>query len=232
MRCCRVGKKDAIFLVLILVIGLSAGVVGAALSAQIFTKPGPEGPQGIPGVNGTDSISQILQNRNGTQVDISNYTEMQWHNFSNFDSSMEMAINVRQNSKIFAQFSGTHTLQPPASIWIRIVVDNNYNSSRYVCSLGSTVRGAHTNTGHMRARGVLYVSADYWEPKIHVNTSIRIFGLRWKIFSKKEIVSLINLAEEFDLKLENSEIPPTGKEVQFWSGNYFTYISCVFKKIS
>ena len=84
----------------------------------------------------------------------------------------------------------------------------------------------------LRKNGVLYVSTDYWEPKIHVNKSIRIFGLSWKIFSKKEIISLINLAEEFDLKLENSEIPPTGKKVQVWSGNYFTYISCAFKKIS
>jgi len=182
-------KKDAIFLALILVIGLSAGVIGAALSAQILIKPGPEGPQGeqgpagpqgeqgpqgvegsqgIPGVNGTDSILQILQNRNGTQVAISNYTEMQWHNFSNLDSSMEMAINVQQDSKIFAQFSGTNTLQPPASIWIRIVVDNNYNSSRYVCSLGSTARGAHTNTGHIEVltdplnAGTHIISVQFW----------------------------------------------------------------------
>ncbi len=182
-------KKDAIFLVLILVIGLSAGVIGAALSAQIFIRPGPEGPQGeqgpagpqgeqgsqgvegsqgIPGVNGTNSILQVLQNRNGTQIDISNYTEMQWHNFSNFDSSMEMAINVQQNSKIFTQFSGTHTLQPPASIWVRIVVDNNYNSSRYVCSLGSTARGAHTNTGHIEVltnslnAGTHIINAQFW----------------------------------------------------------------------
>ncbi len=110
----------------------------------------------------------MLQNRNETQVDISNYTEMQWHNFSNFDSSMEMAINVQQNSKIFAQFSGTHTLQPPASIWIRIVVDNNYNSSRYVCSLGSTARGAHTNTGHIEVltdplnAGTHIINAQFW----------------------------------------------------------------------
>ncbi|MBE0512213.1 collagen-like protein [Candidatus Bathyarchaeota archaeon] len=142
-------------LVLALVIGLLAGAVGAVLSAQIFIKPGPQGergeqgPQGIAGVNGTDSILQIIQNRNDTRADISGYTAMQWRNMSDFDSSMKITINVQQNSKIFAQFSSTHTLQPPASIWVRIVVDNNYNSSMYMLSVGPPASGTYKMAGHV-----------------------------------------------------------------------------------
>jgi len=151
-------------LVLVLVIGLLAGLVGGVLSAQIFIKPGPQGeqgsqgpqgetgpqgPQGIPGANGTDSILQMIQNRNDTQVEISGYTEMQWYNISEFDLSMKITINVQQNSKIFAQFSSTHQLEPPESIWIRIVVDNNYNSSRYICSTGPPASGTYKMTGHI-----------------------------------------------------------------------------------
>jgi len=150
--------------VLVLVIGLLAGLVGGVLSAQIFIKPGPQGeqgphgetgaqgpqgPQGIPGANGTDSILQIIQNRNDTQVEISGYTEMQWYNISEFDPSMKITINVQQNSKIFAQFSSTHQLEPPESIWIRIVVDNNYNSSSYICSTGPPASGTYKMTGHI-----------------------------------------------------------------------------------
>ncbi len=179
-------RKDAIFIVLILVTGLLAGGAGAALSSQVLIKPGPQGPQGeqgeqgpsgpqgiegpagpqgpqgpqgiqgeqgvegvqgLPGVNGSDSILQILQNTNETQVAISSYAEARWYNFSDFDSSMEIAINVQQNSRIFAQFSGTQTLQSPASIWIRITVDSNFNSSRYICSLEQPASG-HTMSGH------------------------------------------------------------------------------------
>ena len=157
-------------LVLALVIGLLASVVGAALSAQILIKPGPQGeqgpegpqgsqgeqgaqgsqgPQGIAGVNGTGSILQIIQNGNDTQVDTSGYTAMQWYNISGVDSSMEISINVQQNSKIFAQFSGTHTIEPPASIWVRIVVDNNYNSSMYICATGPPASGTYKMTGHI-----------------------------------------------------------------------------------
>jgi len=162
-------RKDAIFIVLILVTGLLAGGVGATLSSQVFIQSGPQGsvgPQGIPGVNGTDSILQILQNRNDTQIDTSNVTTMRWYDFSDFDSSMEMAINVQQNSRIFAQFSGAQTLQSPASIWIRVTVDNNYNSSRHICSLEPPASG--TMSGHIEFltdplnEGTHRVNVQFW----------------------------------------------------------------------
>jgi hypothetical protein len=93
---------------------------------------------------------------------------MQWHDFSDFDSSMEIAINVQQNSRIFTQFSGTQTLQPPASIWIRVTVDNNYNSSRYVCSLGPPASGTYTMPGHIEfltdplSAGTHTINVQFW----------------------------------------------------------------------
>ncbi len=160
-------------LVLALVIALLASIVGTALTAQIFVRPGPQGEQGpqglqgsqgeqgiqgvqgpqgfqgIAGVNGTDSILQILQNTNATQVDISSYNATQWYNISDFDSTMEITVNVQQNSKVFAQFSASHILAPPASIWIRIVVDNNYNSSMYILSVGPPASGTYKMSGHV-----------------------------------------------------------------------------------
>jgi hypothetical protein len=164
-------------LILALVIGLLASVVGAALTAQMFVKPGPQGEQGqqgpagpqgeqgdtgdigsqgeqglpgIAGVNGTNSILQIHQNRNATQVDVSGYNATQWYNMSDFDSAMTSTINVQQNSKIFAQLSGSYTLERPASLWTRIVVDNNYNSSMCILSVGpSSASGAYKMSGHI-----------------------------------------------------------------------------------
>lgn len=172
-------------LALALVIGLLAGAIGAALSAQIFIRPGPQGEQGplgpqgetgekgdkgdtgdlglqgpmgeqgepglqgISGVNGTDAILQIIQKRNDTQVDIGGYTAMQWFNISDLDSSMEVIINIQADSKILVQFSATHKLEPPASIWVRIVVDGAYNSSIYVCSTGPPASGTYKIPGHI-----------------------------------------------------------------------------------
>ncbi len=166
-------------LVLALVIGLLAGIIGAVLSAQIFIQPGPPGPQGekgdkgdvgtsglqgpqgdpgsqgaegiqgIPGVNGTTGILQAIQKRNDTQVDVDSYLAMQWFNLSEIDSSMETIIDIQQDSKIFVQFSTYCILEPPASIWIRIVVDGAYNSTKYVCSTGPPASGTYQIPGHI-----------------------------------------------------------------------------------
>jgi len=110
---------------------------------------GPQGPQGIRGIDGTDAILQILQSRNDTQKDIGGYTTMQWFNMSQFDPSMKITISLQQNSKIFAQFSSTQSLSSPASMWIRINVDNNYNSSTYKCSIGPPSPGVFVVPGHI-----------------------------------------------------------------------------------
>ncbi len=142
-------------------IGLLSGIVGAVLSAQFFIQPGPAGPQGeqgsqgvqgiqgIPGVDGTDGILQMIQKRNDTQVSVDSYIAMQWFDLSNIDPSMEIIVNVQQDSKIFVQFSTYCMLQPPASIWIRIVVDGLYNSSKYVCSTGPPASGTYHLPGHI-----------------------------------------------------------------------------------
>jgi len=162
------------FLVLALVIGFIGGILGAALIAPFFVKPGPQGlkgeqgpqgeqglqglqglqgalgSQGMPGINGTDAILQVLQNRNDTVVDTVSFAEGQWFNMSRFDSSMKITISLQQNSKIFGQFSSTHTLNAPALIWVRIVVDNNYNSSVYkVSTPAPPASGIYTIPGHV-----------------------------------------------------------------------------------
>lgn len=151
---------------LALVIGLLGGVVSAAIVAPLFVKPGPQGEvgdqgpqgpqgtQGTPGIQGdpgTDGILQILQNRNSTSVslNVARYPTFQWFNMSDFDASMKMTINIQQNSKIFVQFSSSHTLSSGASISVRVVVDNMYNSSIYKASSPNPSSVTNTIPGHI-----------------------------------------------------------------------------------
>lgn len=149
---------------LAVVIALLAGAIGALLSAQFFMKPGPagpegsegpegpqgeQGPMGIPGIDGIDSILQVVQKRNDTSASFDGYPVMEWHNISDFDSSMEIIFSIQQDSKIFVQFSTSHRLEPPATISIRIVVDGVYNSSKYVSSTGPPASGVYMIPGHM-----------------------------------------------------------------------------------
>ncbi len=175
-------------MVLVLLIGFIAGILGGALVTPFFAAPGPqglqgetgpagpqgdegpqgetgpegpEGPQGEEGVpgpegptgpagqNGTDAILQIWQTRNDTQVDTSSYATEQWYNMSMFDASMQLTIIVQQDSKIFAQFSGTHLVASPASIWVRMVVDSNQNSTKYVCASQTPASSVYEMNGHI-----------------------------------------------------------------------------------
>jgi hypothetical protein len=95
---------------------------------------GPQGIQGEPGINGTDSILQILQSQNVTSVSLGSYTMDQWYNMSVFDSSMRMTINVQDQSRIYAEFLSSVNIANLASLWLRIVVDNQFNST--VCKVG------------------------------------------------------------------------------------------------
>ncbi len=141
-------------LALFMAIALLAGIIGAALSAQFFVREGPQGPQGeqglqgVPGLDGTDAILQTVQRRNQTQIAIDGYVAMQWFNLSDADPSMKVSIDVQQSSKVLALFSSYQILEPPASVWIRIVVDDVYNSSQYICSTGPPASGTYQIPGH------------------------------------------------------------------------------------
>jgi len=156
-----------------LIIGLFAGLIGGILSAQFFIKPGPtgpqgeigdrgdtgaigpqgvqgeDGPQGVLGINGTDAILQVIQKRNTTEIITVGFNLTQWYNISDLDSSMEIVVSSQQESRIFVQFSTSHTLEPPASIWVRIVVDGVLNSSKYICSTGPPASGTYNIPGHI-----------------------------------------------------------------------------------
>lgn len=91
----------------------------------------------------------MMQMRNSTEVSTDTYNVTQWFNLSDVDASMEITLDVQQDSRIFAQFSTSHTLEPPSSIWVRIVVDGGFNSSTYMCSTGPPASGTYKIPGHI-----------------------------------------------------------------------------------
>ncbi len=102
---------------------------------------GPPGLQGSPGTDGSNSIIQTVQNKNTTIQNTQSYTSMQWINMSEVDPMMMININVQQNSRLMIQFSASISIDPPGSLQTRIVVDNNYNSTVSMNSVGSSSTG-------------------------------------------------------------------------------------------
>jgi hypothetical protein len=125
------------------------GATGATGATGPEGSQGPQGEQGLPGTDGSNSVIQVIQSRNTTIFETQSYATLQWFNISNLDSTMMININVQQNSKLLIQFSASISINPPASLQTRIVVDNNYNSTVSKNSVGSSSTGIMTLSNHI-----------------------------------------------------------------------------------
>ncbi|KKS42204.1 MAG: Methyltransferase type 11 [Candidatus Gottesmanbacteria bacterium GW2011_GWB1_43_11] len=86
----------------------------------------------------------------------------------------------------------------------------------------------------LKTRGKLYLSTDYWDPKIDTSDAPLNYGTEpgkeWTIFSKAEIKNLIKTAERHRLTLLESNIARVKKPVVSWNTKKYTFISMVFSK--
>lgn len=81
----------------------------------------------------------------------------------------------------------------------------------------------------LRPRGVLYVSVDYWEPKIAPG-GFQPYGLPWNIFSAEEIQEALILAAQNDFSLMgDSSVPLPQDAVVYWGGQSYTFLSMSFR---
>jgi len=124
----------------------ATGVTGAIGAAGATGAQGPQGIQGIQGLqglNGSNSVIQVIQSQNVTDTTLgSAFTLDQWYNMSILDSAMKLVVDIQSQSRICAELIGSVNLTSPASVWIRLVVDNQLNST--VCMAGVTNSGPGT----------------------------------------------------------------------------------------
>jgi hypothetical protein len=141
-----INKALLLTIVVALIIGLISGIAGA----YVIAKPGPQGPQGeqglqgetgaqgspgiqgpqgIPGVNGSNALIKVISRHNVTTASLDPYTVGQWLNMSIFDSATSVSINVQDGSRICAEFLSSVELSTVGAISLRIVIDNQFNST-------------------------------------------------------------------------------------------------------
>jgi hypothetical protein len=141
-----INKALLLTIIVALIIGLISGIAGA----YVIAKPGPQGPQGeqglqgetgtqgspgiqgpqgTPGVNGSNALIEVISRHNVTAVSLDPYTVGQWFNMSIFDSATSVSINVQDGSRICAEFLSSVELSTVGAISLRIVIDNQFNST-------------------------------------------------------------------------------------------------------
>jgi len=82
----------------------------------------------------------------------------------------------------------------------------------------------------LKSNGILFISTDYWEPKIIPKINKKPYNLNWNIFSENEIKNLVKIAKKYHLKCENDYIPPVTDKFIWWSNESYTFLSITLSK--
>lgn len=77
----------------------------------------------------------------------------------------------------------------------------------------------------------LFVTTDYWEPRIPLPADTIADNLPWRIFSKEDIEELIELGATTGFSLEQqTPIPPCTDRCVAWNGQAYTFALLVFRR--
>lgn len=85
----------------------------------------------------------------------------------------------------------------------------------------------------LKPNGLLFLTTDYWQEHIEIDSKIRPFGLEWKVLSQTDVLQLISLAQENNLVLEgDGGIPACSDKPINWNNYRYTFLSLLFRKVS
>jgi SAM-dependent methyltransferase len=83
----------------------------------------------------------------------------------------------------------------------------------------------------LKPGGLLFVTADYWDPKVPTNSANHAFGRAWNIFSKEEVERFLFVAEKVGFHLvESGGVPRRSEPMVHWQNKDYTIISLLLRK--
>lgn len=83
----------------------------------------------------------------------------------------------------------------------------------------------------LKPGGLLFVTTDYWEEKLHTDSSTRVYGLPWQVFCRDQMTTIMQMASETSLCLcEATRIPACSDKPVFWQNTSYTFLAMLFRK--
>jgi SAM-dependent methyltransferase len=156
-------------------------------------------------------------------------TSMGFNNLAGIDVSLSLSDRLYP---FFYSFFSKRAVRPAYKLFVRNIEKTGFDDNSFdfaiclsVIEHGVNLHRFFCETSRILADGaILYLSTDYWEPKIH--TYERMYGAKWTIFSKREINQLIEIAKRYGFKLRNeAEIPKVKDPVIRNLGKGYTFCS-------
>jgi len=80
-------------------------------------------------------------------------------------------------------------------------------------------------------QGILFVTTDYWQPRLEEHDHTTAFGLPWQILCREQIESFVTTAQGAGLKpIVANEVPVCSERVVFWRNRAYTFMAMAFRK--
>jgi SAM-dependent methyltransferase len=156
---------------------------------------------------------------------------MQFNNLAGIDLSLSLSDRIYP---LFYSLYTKRTLRPAYRLHRGTVEKTGFNNNSFdfaislsVIEHGVDLHKFFSETARILTDGaIMYLSTDYWEPKIHTDESMQMYGAEWTIFSKDEINNLIDVAQKCGFCLRKEvEIPKVKDPVIYNLSNGYTFCS-------
>jgi SAM-dependent methyltransferase len=158
-----------------------------------------------------------------------------------FDNLTGIDLSLSLSDRFYPIFYSLYTkraLRPAYKLYRKNIENTGFegNSFDFAISLSVIEHGVDLHKFFSETArilidgGILYLSTDYWEPKIHTDESMQMYGAEWTIFSKDEIANLIDLAQKHGFHLRKEvEIPNVKDPVIYYRSIGYTFCSIEMK---
>ena len=162
-------------------------------------------------------------------------SSLQFNNLTGIDLSLSLSDRF---CPIFYSLYTKRALRPAYKLYRKNIEKTGFDSSSFdfAVSLSVIEHGVDLHKFFsesariLRDGAILYLSTDYWEPKIHIDESMQMYGAEWTIFSKDEITNLIDIAQKHGFYLrKEGEIPNVKDPVIYNCSIGYTFCSIEMK---
>jgi SAM-dependent methyltransferase len=156
-------------------------------------------------------------------------------NIHGLDFKISRKVRLSQISRMWHQ----RHWNPPFRLYQGNITKTAFTASSFdfAFSLSVIEHGVDVNALFREANRILkpqaklFLTTDYWDPEISCDNEVRAFGLPWKVFSRPDIESMIELAGRHSLTLAaESVIPPCVDKTVHWQNTDYTFIQLLFVK--
>lgn len=152
---------------------------------------------------------------------------------------IDLHIQWQTRAKQLIRMARSRSLRPPCRLYEGDLTEGPFKPAMFdagVC-ISTIEHGVPLQKFFAECRRILkpgaplFVTTDYWDPKIRLSENTSADGLPWRISGREDIEEFIRLGREAGFTLvQEDPIPPCQEPCVTWQGQRYTFALSVFRR--